>query len=186
MLQMELRRTKFERKAHMRGLRFIMTTFLMNGLAGCGCDQPQTPSEAASRLAALERVTVTIGDQQFEAWVADDGTERAKGLMSVTADQMAPVSDEVERAMIFVFQQDQPSYAGFWMKNTIIPLDIAYIRLDGSVVSTHTMAPLDTTLVRPTGPYRFALEVNANLLSRLGVKPGDPVEIPNSVLNNAS
>lgn len=170
----------------MRRLRSLMTVLVISGIAGCGCDEPQTPSEAAARLAALDRVTVSIGGQQFEAWVADSFSERQSGLMSVTAEQMAPVSDQVERAMLFVFPEDQPTRNGFWMKNTIIPLDIAYIRLDKTVVSTHTMVPLNTSIVRPTGPYRFALEVSANLLSRLGVQPGDQVEIPDSVLNNAS
>lgn len=163
-----------------------MTTLLITGLAGCGCDQPETAQESAARLAALEQVRVAIGAQEFDAWVADDFDERARGLMHVTAEQMAPESSGVRRAMLFVFPQDQPTRNGFWMKNTIIPLDIAYIRRDGTVVSTHTMVPLDLRTVQPDGPYRFALEVNANLLSQLGVQAGDRVEIPESVLNNAS
>jgi uncharacterized membrane protein (UPF0127 family) len=68
------------------------------------------------------------------------------------------------------------------MKNTIIPLDIAFVRVDGRIVSIRTMAPRDTRNYYSKAPYRFALEVNANTFSRLGIKEGDTIEIPKSLL----
>ena len=70
------------------------------------------------------------------------------------------------------------------MKNVMIPLDIAYLDVTGTIVAIHTMAPLDDRPGQyPSGrPAQFAIEVNGNLFERLGVKPGDPIEIPPSVL----
>ena len=95
---------------------------------------------------------------------------------------MAPLPDGTERGMIFVF--DRSVRDSFWMKNTIIPLDIAYIDTNGKIVTTYTMAPLDTRSghYRPDSPYRYAIEINARRLSELGVEKGDVLEIPASVL----
>jgi uncharacterized membrane protein (UPF0127 family) len=71
------------------------------------------------------------------------------------------------------------------MKNTIIPLDIAFIRTDGTIVNIDTMAPLDTRQYYPKGPYRYALEVRANVFSRLRVRSGDHVAIPDGLLKDA-
>jgi hypothetical protein len=89
---------------------------------------------------------------------------------------MAPLADGTERGMIFVFPFEQS--LGFWMKNTIVPLDIAYLTSDGTVVSVHTMAPLDTTTVRSAAPARFAIEVNADVFLSVGVQPGDRFALP--------
>jgi hypothetical protein len=71
------------------------------------------------------------------------------------------------------------------MKNTIIPLDVAYVDTTGEIVSIHTMAPLDTRLGQYTSarPARFAIEVRADTFAALGVRPGGRIEIPSSLLN---
>ncbi len=139
---------------------------------------PNAPNE----LDKLGTVKVTIKNQAFELWIADNSTERARGLMEVTAAQMAPLPDGTKRGMLFVFPYEQ--YLSFWMKNTIIPLDIAYLDSDGKVVTTYTMAPLDDRIGQylSNSPARFALEVNANVLGTLGVDVGDKIEIPTAVL----
>lgn len=140
-----------------------------------------TPTEP-NELDKLGTVKVTIKSQAFELWIADNSTERARGLMEVTAAQMAPLPDGTKRGMLFVFQYEQ--HLSFWMKNTIIPLDIAYLDSDGKVVTTYTMAPLDdrTGQYLSRSPARFAIEVNANVLAELGVGVGDKIEIPTAVL----
>ena len=138
-----------------------------------GCT-PSKPNE----LDKLGTVDMTIKGQVFKLWVADESEEQAKGLMFVTTDQMKPLSGNVERGMLFSFGRDQTN--SFWMKNTIIPLDIAYVASDGRVVKTYTMAPLDDryNAYPPGGPYRFAIEVNGNRFVELGVAGGDLLEIP--------
>ena len=81
----------------------------------------------------------------------------------------------------FIFDHEQ--FLGFWMTNTIIPLDIAYLDADGVVVSTYTMAPLDTRSGRymSRAPSLYAIEVNADVWKELGLSDGDRIELPESV-----
>ncbi len=138
-----------------------------------------TPTEP-NDVNTLETVSVRAKTLSVDAWIADDDEERAKGLMFKTAEDMAPPRDGVERGMLFVFQRDTDG--GFWMRNTIINLDIAYIKSDGTIVQTFTMAALDERSYRPRMSYRFALEVNAGVFERHGIGEGDKVEIPDTVL----
>ncbi len=147
----------------------VAATFL--ACFGCSPDKP-------NKLDKMHRAAITINEARFDAWVADNEEERERGLMFVGPEEMADLPDGAHRAMLFVFDYDQ--YLSFWMKNTIIPLDIAYIDSDGVIVSIHTMAPLDTRSgqYQSATPARYALEVNANLLGELGIKKGDQVVIP--------
>lgn len=139
----------------------------------------------ADPLDELGTVRITIKDKPFLLWVADEPEEQTRGLMHVTADRMASLPDGTRRGMIFVFNHE--GYRSFWMKNTIIPLDIAYLDSNGKVVSTHTMIPLDDRPGQyPSGaPARFAIEVKADVWSQLGLQAGDRIEIPRSVLKKA-
>jgi uncharacterized membrane protein (UPF0127 family) len=147
-------------------------------LFGARCS-PTEPNE----LDQLGFVDMTIQGKDFRLWIADSTSETSKGLMFVTAEEMAPLANGTERGMIFVFGAEQR--LSFWMRNTIIPLDIAYLNNEGEVVNTHTMAPLDDDLNKyPSGaPARFAIEVNAGLWEEIGLNTGDIVDIPDSILN---
>ena len=159
-------------------LRLITVTacLLLPACAGCPPNEPNA-------LDSMPLADVKIGDHTFRAWVADDPEERERGLMHVTAEQIKPLPDGTERAMIFVFPAEMRN--GFWMKNTVIPLDIAFIRTDATIVNILTMAPLDTRHSYPKGPYRYALEVRANTFSALKVRSGHKVTIPQSLLKDA-
>lgn len=143
------------------------------------------PSSTPDGLDELGTVRMTIAGQVFELWIADEFAEHMQGLMYVSAERMAALLDGTERGMIFVFDHDQE--LSFWMKNTIIPLDIAYVDSDGTIVSTHTMAALDTRQGQyPSGGNaRYAIEVNAGVWQRLGVSAGDTLDIPTSQLKGA-
>src|SRR4029079_9386003 len=104
--------------------------------------------------------------------------------MNTTVDQLATMPDGTERGMLFIFETERP--LSFWMLNTIIPLDIVYIRGDGRIVKKYTMAPLETRLYPSVEPALYALEMRAGLLDTLGVGPGDLVEIPDSILKSPS
>ena len=143
---------------------------------------PSEPNE----LDKLGTSRLTVKGQAFELWIADEDEERTRGLMFVTADQMASLSDGTRRGMIFVFDHEQN--LSFWMRNTIIPLDIAYLDSTGRVVATYTMAPLDDRLgqYQSRDPARIAIEVNAGVWKELGLIAGDRIEIPASVLKRRS
>jgi uncharacterized membrane protein (UPF0127 family) len=163
----------------------MVTRLLVIGLLGLGAalsGSDCAPKEP-NRFESLGTVRLTIKEQAFELWVADDHEEQFRGLMFVTAEEMAPLPDGAKRGMLFVFERE--GRRSFWMKNTIIPLDIAYLDSDGVVVSLYTMAPLDDRMGQYASrqPAQFVIEVNADVLGQLGVKEGDRIEIPTSVLN---
>lgn len=77
--------------------------------------------------------------------------------------------------MLFTFADGERERA-FWMRNTLIPLDIVFIRQDGRILSIHQNAiPHDETLLRSNGPSNAVLEINGGRAAELGLKPGDVV-----------
>lgn len=76
-----------------------------------------------------------------------------------------------------LFDFDHPKVLSFWMKNTYIPLDIAFIKEDGTVAKTAKMVPLSMKSVSSEEPCVMALEVAAGTLDRLGVETGSKVKI---------
>ncbi len=104
--------------------------------------------------------------------IADTPEERAEGLMfrsSLPEDQ----------GMLFVFPR--PRLLGFWMKNTSIPLSIAYLDDDGTVLEIHDMEPHSLESVSSRQPARYALEVNQGTFERLGITLGDRLVLPENL-----
>ena len=157
-------------------------------LAGCGRESansdtqsqnsPQASGENAAEktTAASELHPVVIkasGGKKVEVQVeiADSPAEQAKGLMYRK-------SLGEDRGMLFVYPAEQE--LSYWMKNTYIPLSIAYIDSEGRIVDILDMKPLDD---RPphyvsSEPVQYALEVNQGFFEREGVKEGDHAELP--------
>jgi uncharacterized membrane protein (UPF0127 family) len=104
---------------------------------------------------------VFVADEELAVAVADEPGERAQGLMGI--------SDLGDLAgMLFVYDAD--TQTSFWMKDTIIPLDIAFFAGDGSFVDLLTMEPCATDscpFYNAAGPFRWALEVPAGDLESL-------------------
>ncbi|MCP4246260.1 MAG: DUF192 domain-containing protein [bacterium] len=137
----------------------------------------ETPN--ADYLGGLPLAYLRGGDEVFLTWVADTFDTRQRGLMFVTAEELAPppeASRADRRAMLFIFTRDNT--IGFWMRDTITALDVAYLRTDGTIDSIQTMEPLDESIYPPDGPYRYALEITAGSYTELGLRPGDRVELP--------
>lgn len=147
-------------------------------LFGCPREEPDP-----EYLSTLSTADMTVGGRSFKVWLATTGRQQLRGLMFVTEEEMAPLDDGTERGMLFVFSS--PETGSFWMKDTIIALDIAYLDEDGRVLSIHTMRPLDERFnaYPPGGTYRYALEVNDGRLAELGIEPGDTISLPNAVTN---
>lgn len=83
------------------------------------------------------------------------------------------------RGMLFDFSLYGESVSiPFYMKDTLIPLSIAFIAGDGTIVDIQDMEPLTETLHYPAKPYRKALEVNQGWFERHGIKVGDTVQYP--------
>lgn len=120
-------------------------------------------------LTPLEPLQVRTdrGVTSFMVEVADSDRERALGLMCRRA--MAP-----DRGMLFVFPEAGPQ--AFWMRNTLIPLDIIYISADGKVVSiTRNARPLSDAPLPSAGPAKYVLELAGGRAAEIGLLPGDRV-----------
>ena len=142
-------------------------------LAAC---QPTTSNSAelARSPAGLEQVALTVasGDKvhRFTVEIAGSAEEQTIGLMN-RAD-LAP-----DRGMIFPFPT--PRDASFWMKNTLIPLDIIFVRTDGSIanIAANTV-PLSLDPVPSEGIVGSVLEIAGGRAAELGIKAGDKVDWP--------
>ncbi|MGI9049320.1 MAG: DUF192 domain-containing protein [Rubrobacteraceae bacterium] len=101
--------------------------------------------------------------------VATTPTELEKGLMNRTA--MGE-----NHGMLFVFPVEQQ--LSFWMKDTLIPLSVAFINSNGRIVDIQDMQPQDLTSHLSAKPAQYALEVNQGFFEKRGVKVGDSVDLP--------
>lgn len=110
------------------------------------------------------------GSARFSVEVADDDAERGRGLMF--RDSMPQSS-----GMLFVYPS--PRRATFWMKNTLIPLDMIFADQAGRVTRIHENAvPEDTTVIDGGGGVQFVLEINGGLARRMGITEGAEMRHP--------
>lgn len=110
------------------------------------------------------------GHAQFRVELADDAEERAQGLMHREAMPRGS-------GMLFVYPRPQP--VAFWMRNTLIPLDMIFMDETGTVTALHQNAqPGDETPVPGGTEVRFVLEINGGMAHMLGLKPGTRMRHP--------
>lgn len=106
----------------------------------------------------------------FQVEIADDETERARGLMF--RENMAP-----DRGMLFVYPSEQP--VAFWMQNTILPLDLIFIDAKGKVVAIEHGTPYSQASIPQNGTSaQFVLELNAGTAKKIGLDVGETVHHP--------
>jgi uncharacterized membrane protein (UPF0127 family) len=143
--------------------------FLALALGFVACDSPR-PEAAPSRELGLEtRFPVRMGVVLSQLRVAISDLEKARGLMGVAK------LEEAE-GMAFLYDEDGPM--SFWMKDTLIDLDIAFVARDGTVLEIRTMSAGDTETTKSvTKQARFAIEMRAGWFRDFGVKPGDQVNL---------
>ena len=123
-------------------------------------------------ITTLPTVTIinSLGEMvPVQVEIADTAAEWQMGLMGRTA--LAQ-----DAGMLFVFDQEQ--LLSFWMKDTLIPLSIAFIDSQGRIVDIQDMQPLDETSHQSAVPAQYALEVNQGFFGERGIMIGDTVELP--------
>lgn len=151
----------------MMRLRWIALALLALAITGCPL--------------ASDGLTVELKGRQFAVEIADADAERTKGLMF--REQM-----DADHGMLFIFDRDEPQ--AFWMRNTLIPLDIMYFDSDKRFVSAHYRVPTckhggDRCPNYPsTGDARYVLELNAGVGAALALQPGDVLKLPESLPTN--
>jgi uncharacterized membrane protein (UPF0127 family) len=164
-------------------LRWAIGVVLVFGLLGCvvkGADNPADPylSSSPPRTALPDfgetRITVKTADKirEFCLLLAANETQRERGLMQVTDPTLGGYD-----GMLFRYEQDVTEV--FWMRNTPMPLSLAYLGASGELVSAVDMTPCedspDCPGYPPAGPYRMTIEVPQGKLPALGIVPGSQV-----------
>ncbi len=109
------------------------------------------------------------GKVEFTIEIADDETERSRGLM-FRRDLPA------DRGMLFVFEDT--SRRGFWMKNTPLPLDLLFVAENGRVVAIRQGVPFSEEIIAPIYPVRFVLELHEGTARKNGIRIGSRMRHP--------
>jgi len=141
--------------------KFILCFSLFTWIVGLAACKPQKLSTAdlVIERAGMELLSINVE-------IARTEEERNQGLMF-----RKKLPDG--KGMIFIFERDQQ--LSFWMKNTLIPLSIAFIASDGKITEIKDMQPLDLNPVRSDRSVRYALEVPQGWFGRAGIRPGDMI-----------
>lgn len=116
---------------------------------------------------AMELVPLRVGGIEIQVEIADDADERQRGLMYRE-------TLEENQGMLFVYPEQR--ILGFWMRNTLIPLDIAYIDREGRIVDIQQMEPQTTETHDSAAPAMYALEMNQGWFEANGIRIGDLIE----------
>jgi len=111
--------------------------------------------------------TLTIRDQKFQVELATTPETRALGLMN-------RFSLRTDHGMLFVFEAPQP--LAFYMKNTYVPLSIAFLDSRGKILNIEDMRPLDESTHWSKGMARYAIEMRQGWFAGKGIGPGDTVD----------
>ena len=115
---------------------------------------------------AFKTATVKVASHPLKVEVAADEPQRMQGLMYRK-------SMGKEEGMLFIF--DEPAYHSMWMKNTLIPLSVAFIDRNGVILNILDMEPQTLDSHMAAGPAVYAIETNKGWFAAKKVKPGDKV-----------
>ncbi len=135
------------------------------GALACGARLPDGCPLATATLIA----SGAGGSALLTVEIADTSETRRRGLMFRR-------SLPEFGGMLFAFPRI--GQGGFWMKDTPIPLDIAFLAGDGTVLEIARGVPFSLAILRPARPYAYALEVNGGWFERRGLGPGDRIAVP--------
>lgn len=149
---------------------FVTLAACSSGQAGSSTAQPAMPANAAEvrhPTSGLRVIPLKVGARSFRVEVAQSEAEQRQGLMFRTA-----MGDDEG----MIFPRQSPDYASFWMRNTVIPLDIIFIGQDRRILNIEHGVPYEETPVSSAGVTLAVLELNSGRAAALGIKPGDRVD----------
>ena len=156
------------------GIILVLLSLLLVGCASGSSDTGGGSTGTTTTTSELRTVTIDAsGGKEVEVRVevADTEPEHQLGLMGRTA---LPE----DRGMLFVFDEEQE--LSFWMKDTLIPLSVAFMDSEGRIVDIQDMKPLDDDPPHYVSaePAQYALEVNQGFFEERGIKVGDSARLP--------
>ena len=146
-----------------------MRQALRIGAAACTLSLVATGPAAAQPQPPLPRVELQAGIHLIRAEVAANDASRARGLMF--RERLGP-----NEGMLFAFQDKGRQC--FWMRNTLIPLSIAFLDDEGRIVNVEDMTPRTEDSHCPMRPVRFALEMEQGWFARRGLQAGSQLAGP--------
>ena len=117
--------------------------------------------------------TIKVGNKTLKVRLAITPMQQRRGLMNVQG--MGPTKLPENEGMLFIYRREE--ILSFWMKNTTIPLSIAFIDKKGIITEIRDMKPLGMDSVRSAKPAQYALEVNRGWFTKNGIKVGSKVEL---------
>jgi uncharacterized membrane protein (UPF0127 family) len=157
-----------ERRSIMRPALALLAAGLLSA-----CAQESPPDRAEDGPSGLPRGVLIVqtdeGDVRIQVEIAETPIDRARGLME---------RGSLPQNAGMVFLEDEPAEGGFWMKDTLIPLSIAFWGRDGRIFQILDMEPCrsdDCPLYEPDGEWVGAAEVNQGFFEDHGVGIGDGV-----------
>lgn len=116
-----------------------------------------------------------FGEEYLQMKVAYSDPVKAQGLMGVT---------ELDKNNGMIFIYDYPQVLSFWMKDTLLPLSIAFLDANGFIVSIHEMTPEPNVtddklrIYDSSAPAQYAIEADKGWFEQQGVKEGDKIDLP--------
>lgn len=146
-------------------INWILERIFWNAFSIIACLAITSCSLSAQSFKAT--TTLQVNDVTLYVALAQDNESRAKGLMMV--EQLGE-----DEGMLFVF--NKPQKLSFWMKNTPLPLSIAYISKEGIIKEIYDMQPFSEKSIPSQYAVLYALEVPKGSFKTLGIKVGDKVE----------
>lgn len=158
-----------KKSLHPLGSALALFAALALSLAACGQSARASTTEPTAPNPKLPTAVITAGKASITVELATSAAQREVGLMFRK-------SLPEGAGMLFVFDADQ--ILRFWMKNTSLPLSIAYLSSDGTIREIHDLEPQSLASVSSERSVRFALEVPRGWFDRAGLKVGDRFAIP--------
>jgi uncharacterized membrane protein (UPF0127 family) len=149
---------------------FTFLPLLVLSLSACAAQSTTAPDMQ------FDTVNATIKDKPFTLEIADTPAKRERGLMF--RNSMPP-----DHGMIFIFEVAD-NYQ-FWMKNTLIPLDIVFLDAKGNVIEIEARKANDETSMGPNQPESYVVELNAGVAANIGLTKGDHIDLPQIVLKRS-
>jgi uncharacterized membrane protein (UPF0127 family) len=149
-------------------LKYLLFHILVINFVFAAC----IPAEQKSQPKLASKIIVIVNqagnDVPIDVELAVTAEEQRKGLMF-----RKKLNDGY--GMLFVYQRDQ--ILSFWMKNTVIPLSIAFISHDGRIMEIHDMQPQSLTAIKSSRSVRYALEAPRGWFERAGISAGCAVKL---------
>ena len=154
--------------------RLPVATLLLALFNVTSCGESQTQSMEQERVGFTKEGTLEVLNQKGDSILARFDIEFAESDYEIQTGLMYREKMEANEGMFFIFQSD--AQHSFYMKNTLIPLDLLFIRSDSSIARIAKNAkPLDETSIPSGEPVRFVFEINAGRSTQLGIQEGDKI-----------